>query len=174
MALPEPERSRATAAALRDLSEMLLAGRITEMQWVAKLSFITIPADLGYGGSPCLFPCRQGSFSAVAALPAAMQPMRQSQCGRAAGQSLQHEVTLTSPQQDAASQMHCAGCQQASRQTVFLFSVLPLCSPASNSVWCVGCGDKAVVAWSLCNSGVSLTPPAVLMSPMTSPCQFRD
>lgn len=174
LALPESVRARATAAASTDLSEMLLAGQITEMQWVAKLSFITSPADLGHGGSPCSLLCRQGSFSAVAAPPAARQPTRQSRCGRAGGQSLQHGVTLTSPQQDAASQMHCAGCQQASRQTLFLFSVLSLCPPASNSVWCVGCGDKAVVTRSLCNSGVSLPPPAVLMSPMISPCQFRD
>lgn len=78
LALPEPLRLWVTAAALTDMSEMLLAGRITEMQWVAKLSFITVPADLGHGGSPCSLLCRQGSFSAVAALPAVRQLTRQS------------------------------------------------------------------------------------------------
>lgn len=44
LALPEPVRARVTAAASTDLSETLLAGQITEMQWLAKLSFTTIPA----------------------------------------------------------------------------------------------------------------------------------
>lgn len=55
--------------ALTDLSEMPLAGRSSEMQQIAKLSFITIPADSCYGGDFCSFLCRWGSFSAVGSYP---------------------------------------------------------------------------------------------------------
>lgn len=50
----------------------------------------------------------------------------------------------------------------ASQQTAFLFSVLSLCPPASN---CVSCGDKAVVTWTLCNSGVSAYSSSPLFPP---------
>lgn len=144
LALSEPVRPRVTAAAAStDLSEMLLAGQITEMQWVAKLSFITVPADLGHGGSPCSLLCRQGSFSAVAALPAVTELMWQSRRAEPAARGDPHLS-----QQDAASQTHCAGCQQASTHTVSVLSAVTL-SLCSNSVWCVGCVDKAVETWSL-------------------------
>lgn len=123
-----------------DRPEWNTSGRTNH--WNAVASKVVIYHHSRHGGGPCSLPCRQGNFSAVAALPDARKLMRQSWCGTARGQSLQHGVTLTSPQQDAASQMHCAGCQQASRQTLFLFSVLSFCPPASNSVWCVGCGGQ--------------------------------
>lgn len=121
LALSEPVRPRVTAAAAStDLSEMLLAGQITEMQWVAKLSFITVPADLGHGGSPCSLLCRQGSFSAVAALPAVTELMWQSRRAEPAARGDPHLS-----QQDAASQTHWDVSKPA--HTLFLFSVLSLC-----------------------------------------------
>lgn len=116
-ASPESRRVWATAVVLTDVSEMLLAGRSSEKQWIAVVSFITIPADSYPSGNLCSFLCRQGRFSAVDSSPSCQR-------GRAVwGEpGVWGGSTSPLPREIQGLGMRRAGCQQDGRWRQFLFS----------------------------------------------------
>lgn len=151
---------------------MLLAGRSSEMQRIAKLWFITTPADLCRGGNRCSFLCRQGCSAAAGSSPGCeVQPWRRS--GKAEGRRGWGEPAF-SPEGRRGSGCALLAVDKPADGASFRSRC---CQPGPppplvKLVWCVGCREEAVVTRSLRNWGFSsLLSPVALR---TSSCLLQQ